>query len=424
MKGMPLPALRTGLDFMPSPAADQPGLLLRDPLGFSKSVLVVPPTLVPALSCLDGTHELAECQQIVRRLAGYTLLKEVIQQLVAVLQRHGFLETPEFLAMRAAREATFRAGPTREAAFAGKAYPDEPDALRRFLHSAFQNGDASSSPGKRATLGIAAPHVSPHGGLASYAAAYAALPELTNDDTLVILGTSHYGRPNLFGVTAKPFTTPLGRLECDAEALQRLQQGAPDALIREDYCHAVEHSIEFQCLFAQFVSPAAPRILPILCGALHDAPGDAVDPEVERFHATLRQIADRHERRLVWILGVDFAHAGTRYGDAERAVAETGWLQAVREEDQQRLRHVVAGDADGFRERVYDAAHLPEPLATAAATIKQSHDGLKWCGYSPLLTFLRVFPEARGRLLGYQQWNIDPDSVVSFGAMAFDVVPR
>jgi hypothetical protein len=28
-------------------------------------------------------------------------------------------------------------------------------------------------------------------------------------------------------------------------------------------------------------------------------------------------------------------------------------------------------------------------------------------------------PEAKGELLGYQQWQIDPDSVVSFGALRF-----
>ncbi len=46
-------------------------------------------------------------------------------------------------------------------------------------------------------------------------------------------------------------------------------------------------------------------------------------------------------------------------------------------------------------------------------------DDLKWCGASPLYTFLQRRPRRRGELLRYEQWNIDPASVVSFAALAF-----
>ena len=51
--------------------------------------------------------------------------------------------------------------------------------------------------------------------------------------------------------------------------------------------------------------------------------------------------------------------------------------------------------------------------------MQESHDDLKWCGSAPLYTFLKALPEARGELLRYEQWNIDPRSVVSFAGMAF-----
>ena len=60
------------------------------------------------------------------------------------------------------------------------------------------------------------------------------------------------------------------------------------------------------------------------------------------------------------------------------------------------------GDADGFWDLV-----------------QENRDDLKWCGSSPFYTFLRAVPNARAQLLGYQQWNIDEQSVVSFAAMAF-----
>jgi hypothetical protein len=36
-----------------------------------------------------------------------------------------------------------------------------------------------------------------------------------------------------------------------------------------------------------------------------------------------------------------------------------------------------------------------------------------------LYTFLKAVPEARGSLLHYEQWNINPESVVSFAALEF-----
>jgi hypothetical protein len=51
--------------------------------------------------------------------------------------------------------------------------------------------------------------------------------------------------------------------------------------------------------------------------------------------------------------------------------------------------------------------------------MERGDDDLKWCGSSPIYTFLRAVPQARARRLAYQQWNIDDASVVSFGALAF-----
>jgi hypothetical protein len=67
------------------------------------------------------------------------------------------------------------------------------------------------------------------------------------------------------------------------------------------------------------------------------------------------------------------------------------------------VERIGAGDAGGFWELVSEAGD----------------DDLKWCGTSPIYTFLRALPEVRGRMLGYEQWNIDEASVVSFGAMSF-----
>jgi MEMO1 family protein len=175
----------------------------------------------------------------------------------------------------------------------------------------------------------------------------------------------------------------------------------------EDPCHFVEHAIEFQVVFLQYLFGPAVRIVPVLCGGFADGPRQGAHPEanegVARFVGALGELAAREGDRLAFVLGVDFAHVGRRYGDALPARAHTGRLATVAARDRARLERIGAGDAGGFWELVTE----------------RGDDDLKWCGTSPLYTFLRAVPEARGRLTGYDQWNIDEASVVSFGAMAF-----
>jgi AmmeMemoRadiSam system protein B len=254
-------------------------------------------------------------------------------------------------------------------------------------------------------VGIAAPHVSPEGGWRSYGAAYNALGPAARDKTFVILGTSHYGAPERFGLTQKPFRTPLGETTIDHGLVSRLAAAAdPESL--EDYCHAVEHSIEFQVLFLQHLYGPAVRVVPILCGPfakathLRGRPED--DEGVRRVIGALREIAEEHAQRLVWIAGVDMAHIGRRYGDRLAARADDGTMVDVAALDRERCRRMTAGDAGGFW-----------------SLLQRDGDPLRWCGASPLYTLMAAVRPSQGALLHYEQWNIDAQSVVSCAALAF-----
>jgi hypothetical protein len=174
----------------------------------------------------------------------------------------------------------------------------------------------------------------------------------------------------------------------------------------EDYCHAVEHSIEFQALFLKYLYGPNIRVLPILCGSfarsiLHGGkPED--NPDVERFFGALGNLAAREGNRLFWVLGIDMAHMGRRYGDQLTARADAGEMQAVAERDRIRIERMNEADPQGFW-----------------SLVQENHDDLKWCGSSPIYTFLKTVPQARGTLRRYQQWNIDEQSVVSFAAISF-----
>ncbi|MDQ6759841.1 MAG: AmmeMemoRadiSam system protein B [Acidobacteriota bacterium] len=398
-----LPRLRLSLDFVPSPDADQPGLLIRDPYQFTGTILIIPPPLVPCLACFDGEQTELDLRSSLVQATGQIQVGDMEKHLVETLSSAGFLEDDVFDHIRDARIRDFAEVPRREPSHAGSAYPDAPAETTAMLSGYMQERPAYS---EQSLFGIAAPHVSPSGGAASYRDAYAALTPEYRDRTFVILGTSHYGEPDCFGLTRKPFVTPLGEAITDTALVDRLERDAPGAVRMEDYCHAIEHSIEFQVLFLQHVYGPKVKILPILCGSFAHSIYRGGKPEdndhVRRFLDSLGEMGAREKERLFWVLGIDMAHMGRRYGDEFMARADQAEMSAVADRDRKRIDRINAGDTYGFWDLV-----------------QENQDDLKWCGSSPLYTFLKAVPNATGKLRRYQQWNIDEQSVVSFAAMTF-----
>jgi AmmeMemoRadiSam system protein B len=391
------------LDFVPSPDPERPGLLIRDPFRFSDSMLLVPSQLVACLACFDGQQTALDLRSDLVRITGQIQVGEIEKHLYDALSQAGFLEDEKFEQLRSERINEFAAAPKREASHAGSAYPDDVEEARKMLSGYMQDAVPNSVDSQ---IGIAAPHVSPFGGWECYRDAYALLLPAYQDRTFVVLGTSHYGEPDRFGLTRKPFVTPFGESVAATDLVDELANGAPGAVKMEDYCHAVEHSIEFQVLFLQYVYGPNIRILPILCGSfarsIYKGGEPEANPEVQRFFDTLGNLSARESNRLFWVLGVDMAHMGRRYGDSMIARADEGEMAAVAERDRGRIERLSHSDAQGFWDLV-----------------QENHDDLKWCGSSPIYTFLKTVPQARGQLHRYQQWNIDEQSVVSFAAIGF-----
>ena len=389
---------------MPSSDPENPGLLIRDPFRFSDSMLLIPPQLVACLACFDGQQTPLDLRASLVRITGEIQVGDIEKHLYDTLSAAGFLEDENFEQLRVARINEFTAATKREAYHAGSAYPLEAEEARKTL-TEFMQG-SSPAVTEDSQIGIAAPHVSPFGGWESYRDAYASLLPSYQDRTFVVLGTSHYGEADRFGLTRKPFVTPFGEAITETALVDELAQAAPGSIGMEDYCHSVEHSIEFQVLFLQYLYGPSIRILPILCGSFARSIYEGGKPEanehVKRFFDALGNISAREGNRLFWVLGVDMAHMGRRYGDAMTARADEGEMSAVAERDRLRIERLTASDADGFW-----------------SLIQENRDDLKWCGSSPIYTFLKVMPQAHGTLRRYQQWNIDEQSVVSFAAIGF-----
>ena len=390
---------------MPSPVEERPGLLIRDPLLYAESMIIVPPPLVPCLLLFDGDHDFSQLTPLLLEITGDPESVALAEELRKALGGSGFLADDTLPGRRRDCHQAFAASLRREPMHAGSGYPDDPRTLAETIDGYLKAAPpgAGARPG---LLGIAAPHVSPWGGVASYAAAYRALPPDLGTRTFVVLGTSHHGEPERFGLTRKPYVTPFGEAGTDLAIVDALvAEGGPAAMV-EDYCHRLEHSIEFQVVFLQHLFGPGVKVVPILCGPFWGSLRGAGAPEdeagVAHFFGALREIAQRRRDDLFWVMGVDMAHIGRRYGDAFAVAPGDPRMRDVESLDRARCQALRAGDAGTFW-----------------ACITPEGDPLRWCGSSPLYTFAQAVRPSKGELLHYEQWAIDPHSVVSFGALAF-----
>jgi AmmeMemoRadiSam system protein B len=400
-----LAALRSSLDLMPSPVPDRPGLMMRDPFRYSDAVLIVPPPLVHCLECFDGQQTDLDLRAALVKITGELDVSEITDSLVNVLSSSGFLEDETFAQLKEKRQREFAEAARREPVHAGSAYPDELEPLNETMRG-YMAGVDGVAAGADGLLGVVAPHVSPFGGWRSYQAAYGAMGPAYRDRTFIVLGTSHYGEPERFGLTRKPYVTPLGESRTETALVDWLAQKGGASVRMEDYCHSVEHSIEFQVLFLQYLYGPDICVVPILCGpyahSIYRGGAPEQDEDVHRFLDALSELETRERARLFWVLGIDMAHMGRRYGDPFAATADQGEMEEVAAKDRARIDRLSAGDAAGFWELV-----------------QQDQDALKWCGSAPLYTFLKAVPAARGTLNRYEQWNIDDKSVVTFAGISF-----
>ena len=125
-----LPRLRMDLDFFPSPLADQPGLVIRDPFHYSDATVLIPPALVACLDFFDGTSSELDLGSYLVQLTGDLMRRTAGWKIYGYLANAGFLENENFTKLReeAQREPT-AASPRARAH--GTGYPVDRAELSR-----------------------------------------------------------------------------------------------------------------------------------------------------------------------------------------------------------------------------------------------------------------------------------------------------
>lgn len=401
-----LPRLRA-VEAFPIEHEGQRAIALRDPAGFTSSVVVLPGPLLEIVSLFDGEHTVADAQAAVMRRHGRLVTAAEIEGVAASLDEHGFLDSPRFAARVTAIEHEFRAAPTRPAAHAGGAYHGEPDALREAMDAFFAPPAGPGPIGAPArgtpVRGVIAPHIDFHRGGPGYAWAYRDMAERCDADVFVIFGTCHAGLRHPFALTRKDFETPLGAARVDHGFVDALVRRARQECFGSELGHRTEHSIEFQVVFLRYLFGTRRdfTIVPVLTSFAHEAlargRGPEDDARVPRFLDAVVETAAASGRRVAFVAGADLAHVGPRFGDPEPV--SPAELATIEREDRAMLKSVTKADAAGFFE-----------------SVAADGDRRRICGFSPIYALLRCLPGAAGSLRHYGQWP-DPQAVVTHASV-------
>ena len=201
----------------------------------------------------------------------------------------------------------------RDPAVAGSFYASTKEDLAQSLRECFLHDlgpgalpeVAADGPGLLDAL------VSPHAGFMfsgpGAANGFAALAADGIPETVVILGPSHRGIDRRAAVSlAEAWRTPLGQVSVDTDLCRALIEES-DLLVGDDEAHRLEHSLEVQVPFLQFVyGPRAPKICPI-CVRSH--PLGSIDQlllDATSLGQTIARVLA--ERRAVVLASTDFSH--------------------------------------------------------------------------------------------------------------------
>ena len=253
--------------------------VLRDPEGFS-SPIMLPYAAAMVASLLDGQRTPGDIQAEYQRRFSEPLAADDLEHLVDQLDGRGLLDNEKFRAVWKQEIAAYLNCDVRHAAFAGQAYPRDPQELRTFIDNLFTQAKGPGLPdgtGSTTSQLIAAlcPQVDLRRAGLALAASYKKVVEDSDADLFVILGSAHCRLRNAYALTKKHIETPLGMVVTDRAFGARLSNkvrasgvGEELQLFNDELAHRNEHSIEFQVVLLQhLVGSRRPiKIVPILAG--------------------------------------------------------------------------------------------------------------------------------------------------------------
>ena len=404
------PLLRN-LQYSPLKQDDEQYIMLWDPMRISMEKLIIPLSYFFLIQHFDGEHSLEEVATLYLKKFGEFLNPDRLYKLVDDLEEKLFLEGARFETAKAAARTAYRDSAVRQAAFAGKSYPDDRNQLLAQLDTFYSSKEGpeirpSSNRGKPIRA-LVAPHYEMREAGPIYAWAYKELKEAVAPSLFVILGTCHTGLEQFYALTDKDFQTPLGRIAAEPSVLQAFRQEHRTVFFDDELSHQHEHTIEFQLPFLQHAlgvgSPIS--IVPVLCAfsAAHvtDPQFQAERDTIESFIQAMRDALQASGKEACIIASAELAHIGMRYG-ASGPPTDFSFHRCM-QADMEMLKHVEEGDPAAF-----------------AQYIAKERDGRNIGGFAPIYTMLRLAEGSKGQVLRYDRGITDQfNSTVTYASLAF-----
>ena len=421
----PLPRMRH-VDVIPVEVQGRQAFYLRDPLAFAAEPLVLGTAGLFIVSQLDGRRTAAQVRSAaLRQFPGSNVGLAEIRRLLGSLSKGCYLDDHVAAARIARVRGEFEGAEVRPAWHAGTAYPRDQRELAAMLDRFFAAApapDAAAAVRVNSRYQLAAvmcPHVDLRAGGEIYPPAFRALAAAAAGDPpvelYVILGVAHNGGTEpgkSFAIASdKHHATPLGQASTERRLIEEWSRRAGRDVTDQQWLHRTEHSVEFPLLFLQYMQAHAelPRfaVVPVLLGGvdryLHAGENPLQAPEVAAELTALRAAVRVSGKRALYLLSVDLAHVGPKFGHRERVDDDAA--AACEQADRGLLSFAERFDAAGFTR----ALHADRNCRNVDAV-----SGL--FSLYPLL----AGAECRGALLSYGQ-NRQPDtgSLVSYASMAF-----
>lgn len=407
-------------------------LALYDPSGIAPGVVTLPPFGAAVIDLFDGERTRAEiCAEFAARYHR-PLPPESLESLLQKLDAALLLDSTSFRLHCAKIYAEFAAQTERPPQAAGSRYPSDEAQVNQLLSAAFAppNGPglAAKDPASAAPRAMLVPTVELQSGGPAYAWAFRSLlAAKTLPSLIILLGCDHSAQDPLLTFTRKHYQTPLGPLTTDQELIDAVLSDAAgvsgelaELLVRDEFHHRAEHSLEYAALWLRFVlcerkrrgiDEPAPTIVPILVGSLHELaslpPGkETAAHNTHVLDHTLPLLQQRVGERVakgaqvLWLGAGDLAHVGPRFGDLEPLSDDD--RDSLERRDQVTLKPVLAGDAPSF-----------------LAEIRRERDRRRVLGLGTIYTLLRASCATAGQLRCYAQCSVGPGSYISTASIIY-----
>jgi AmmeMemoRadiSam system protein B len=412
------PKLRL-IEVHPYSEQGRPMLILRDPLGLSDKVAVLPQVLGPLLALLDGSRDVAGLHASLVVRAGIRIAPEIIQHVIDQLDDALLLENDHFAQVYAQALSAYRSAPFRRPSLAGPGYPADPGALQHLLgeyiarvttngtgrntasldhpeksQSPDQAGDALAEDDAQDIVGLISPHIDYQRGGPVYAGVWERAAQAVRDAELVIIfGTDHSGGPGRITLTRQNYATPYGVLPTDTQLVDALVSAiGEEAAFAEEIHHRGEHSVELAAVWLHHTRRGQPcQVVPILCGSFQHFVAGQADPAADpALNATLDVLRTAMQgRRVLVVAAADLAHMGPAFSDP-LPIDRVRYAQ-LKAADDVLIQTVTDGDAHAFFDQ-----------------IAAEGDRRNICGLPPIYLTLRLLNgSVQGEMTGYDRCPAD-----------------